>query len=50
MAKTEQQPKIFPFNTIHKAAKIGSLVMGAVLTTLEIVKVIKDEDEPESVL
>ncbi len=47
MSKTEKQP-IAPFTKFHKAARIGSLVMGALLTTLEILLVIKEDDTPRA--
>ncbi|MBC8181503.1 hypothetical protein H8E88_10310 [candidate division KSB1 bacterium] len=42
MANEKKQPIHDNFDKVHKAAKIGSLVMGAVLTTMEIISVVRD--------
>lgn len=47
MSKTDKIP-VPPIDKFHKAARIGSLVMGALLTALEIFKLVKEDDAPRA--
>jgi len=46
MSKEQETPKTY-FEKINKAFKIGTLVLTAALTTLQIVSALRD-DEPET--
>ena len=48
MSKEQPEPTKTYFEKINKAFKIGSLVLTAALTTLQIVSALRD-DEPETV-
>jgi len=48
MANEKKQPTQDNFDKVHKVAQIVSLGMGAVLTTMEIISVVRDgrKDQP----